>query len=272
LAASSGSSPGSDAENADRRFGFQRLHEDLDRRVSVNLDAFSGTGIGTAASASQPGSHYRSYSQAEVDVRLGHPPVRDGSTLSVYARVLADGGDLRRAVPSQNAMLGVGLRWKPWRSQVIYLAAENQNGLDDRSRRDFLLRVSASFFGGGRASDDWHPAGNGWFSRNLYVDGARYLETRYSAFTTDYRMSYHRKMSASQTLEPYAHLQFNGIAHTGFERDVRSGVGLRWNLWQGANAYDAPPHKISVGVEFQQAFKTYLADRNAAFLTLGAHW
>ena len=183
--------------------------------MSVNLDGFSGTGVGTAASASQPGSHYRSYSQAEVDVRLGRPPIRDGSTLSAYARVLADGGDLRRAVPSQNAMLGVGLRWKPWRSQVIYLAAENQNGLADRSRRDVLLRASASFFGGGRASDDWHPSGNGWFSRNLYLDGARYLETRSSALTADYRTSYHRKMSASQTLEPYGHLQFNGMQATG---------------------------------------------------------
>jgi adsorption protein A len=264
--------PDRDAEAADRRFGFQRLHEDLDRRVTVNVDAFSGTGVGTIASASQPGSNYRSYSQLEADVRLGRTPIRDGSTLSLYARVLADGGDLHSPVPSQNALLGVGLRWKPWRSQVIYLAAENQNGLADPSRRDFLVRVSASFFGGGRSSDDWHPAGHGWFSRNLYVDGAGYLETRHSAFTADYRMSYHRKLSASHTLEPYGHLQFNAIAHEVFDHDLRTGAGLRWNIWQGATAYDAAPHKFSVGVEFQHAVQTYLANRNAVFLTLGTRW
>jgi bacteriophage N4 adsorption protein A len=272
LSESSAPSPGSDAEAADRRFGFQRLHEDLDRRVTFNLDGFGGTGVGTVASASQPGSNSRSYSQFEADVRLGRPPVRDGSTLSVYARVLADGGDLHSPVPSHDAILGVGLRWKPWRSQVIYLAAENQSGFADAGRQDFLLRASASFFGGGRSSDDWHPAGPGWFSRNLYVDGAGYLESRHSAFTADYRMSYHRKMSASQTLEPYGHLQFTGIAQDGFQRDARSGAGLRWNIWQGANAYDAPPHKISVGLEVQHAFNTYLPDRNAVFLTLGTHW
>jgi adsorption protein A len=257
---------------ADRRFGFQRLHEDLGRRVTLNLDGFSGTHVGTGTSASQAGSRYRSYSQFEADVRLGSPAVRDGSTLSAYARVLADGGDLRSALPSQNAMLGVGLRWKPLSSQVIYLAAEHQNGLDDRSHRDVLLRASASFLNGGRYGDDWHPSRSGWLSRNLYLDAAHYVEGHRSALTIDYRTSYHRKVSTGQTIEPYGHLQFNGTESSVFERDVRSGAGLRWNLWHGSTPYDAAPHKISLGVEFQQAFETYLSDRNGLFVTFGSRW
>ncbi|PYR21959.1 MAG: hypothetical protein DMF98_21180 [Acidobacteria bacterium] len=66
---------------AERRFGFQRLHEDLGRRVTINLDGFSGTHVGTATTGPQAGSGYRSYSQLEADVRLGNPPIRDGSTL-----------------------------------------------------------------------------------------------------------------------------------------------------------------------------------------------
>lgn len=261
-----------DEAAADRRFGFQRLHEDLGRRVTLGLDGWTGTAVGTGTSESQAGSRYRSYSQFEADVRLGNPAIRDGSTLSAYTRVLADGGDLRNIVPSQNAILGLGLRWKPWSRQVIYLAAENQNGLDDTSHRDVLLRASASFLNGGRAGDDWHPSRSGWFSRNLYLDGAHYLESQHSAFTVDYRSSYHRKMAASQTLEPYVHLQFNGARDIRLERDVRGGVGVRWNVWQGASRYDAPPHKISVGVEFQQAFQTYLTERNGVFLTFGTRW
>ena len=200
----------------DRRFGFQRLHEDLGRRVTVNLDGWSGTAVGAGSEVLEAGRHYRSYSQVEADVRLGSPPIRDGSTLSAYARVFADGGDLRSGVPSQNAMLGIGLRWKPLRNQVLYLAAENQIGLDDRQRRDVLVRVSASFLNGGRYGDDWHPARAGWFSRNLYLDAAQYLKTSLTAVTADYRTSYHRRLWNSATLEPYAHLQFNGTRKQPF--------------------------------------------------------
>jgi adsorption protein A len=260
------------ATAAERRFAMQRLHEDLGRRVTVSLDGFSGTSVGTATSAAPAGSRYRSYSQLEADVRLGNPPIRDGSTLSAYARVLGDSGEQASAVPSQNTMLGVGLRWKPWRSQVVYLAAENQTGLEDHSRRDVLLRASASFFNGGRYGDDWHPSHQGWMSRNLYLDAAHYLKTDYSALTADYRMSYHRRIATGQTVEPYGHLQFTGARDRAINRDLRGGLGVRWNLWYGATTYDADPHKLSLGVEFQQAFETYLPDRNGVFVTLGKRW
>jgi adsorption protein A len=259
-------------DTADRRFAFQRLHEELARRVTINLDGWTGTAVGTGTTAAQAGSRYRSYSQLEADFRLGSPPVRDGSTLSAYARVLADGGDQRSVVPSQNGMLGVGLRWKPLRNQVIYFAAEKQIALEDPSRRDVLLRASASFLNGGRYGDDWHASGSGWLSQNIYFDAAQYLQTNHSAFTADYRESYHRKLSASATLEPYSHLQFNGAKNADFQRDVRSGAGLRWNVWYGATRYDAAPHKVSVGLEFQHAFETYLSDRNGLFLTLSTRW
>jgi bacteriophage N4 adsorption protein A len=257
---------------SDRRFGFQRLHEDLDRRLTLSLDGFSGTNVGAATSGPQTGRGYRSYAQLEADVRLGGSPVRNGSTFSAYARLLADGGEPRRPVPSQNTVLGLGLKWKPWGSRVIYFAAEHQTALEDRSRQDVMLRASASFLNGGRYGDDWHPSGNGWVSRNLYIDAARYLDANYSAVTIDYRTSYHRKVSAQQTLEPYVRVQLSGIENSRIDRDVRSGLGLRWNIWTGATHYDAPPHKLSVGIEFQQAFTTYLSDRNGLFVTLGTRW
>jgi adsorption protein A len=276
LDAPSAFSDAANNENAatadERRFAFRRLHEDLGRRVTINLDGFSGTRVGAATNTSPAGSHYRSFSQLEADVRLGSPPVRDGSTLSAYARLLGDSGEQHSALPSEDTLAGFGLRWKPWRSQVIYLAAENQIGLEDRSRRDVLLRASASFFNGGRFGDDWHPSRQGWISRNLYLDAAHYLKTDYSAFTADYRMSYHRRISTEQTVEPYGHVQFTGAKDGRIYRDLRGGLGLRWNLWYGATTYDAVSHKLSLGVEFQQAAETYLPDRNGVFVTLGTRW
>jgi bacteriophage N4 adsorption protein A len=259
------------AAAADRRFQFQRLHEDLGRRVTVNLDGWSGTGVGTGSGASQAGARYRSYSQFEADVRLGNPPVRDGSTLSAYARVLTDGGD-DSALPSRNAMLGVGVRWKPLRRHVLYLAAENQNGLEDHLRRDVLFRASASLLNGGRHSDDWRPSGKGWVARNLYLDVGHYVRARHDAFMADYRTSYHRKVSEKQTIEPYGHVQFSRLRAAGTERDVRAGIGLRWNMWHGATSYNADPHKLAIGVEFQHAFETSSTARRGVFLTLSTRW
>jgi len=256
---------------AERQFAFRRLHEDLGRRVTINLDGFSGTRVGTATSAPQAGNRYSSYSQVEADVRLGSPPIRDGSTLSAYARLFGDGGEQRSALPSANTTLGVGLRWKPWRSQVIYLSAENQMGLEDHTQKDVLLRASASFFNGGSHSDDWHPS-PGWLSTNLYLDAAHYLKTDHSAVTADYRTSYHRAISSQQTVEPYGHLQFNGARDSRINRDFRGGAGVRWNIWYGGTTYDAYPHRISLGFEFQQAFENYSPDRNGVFATFSTRW
>jgi adsorption protein A len=256
---------------ADRRFGLQRLHEDLGRRVTANVDAWSGTQVGTGTSASQPASGYRSYSQVEADYRIGRPPTRDGTTLSLFARVMSDGGDERRALPSQNQTLGTGLRWKPFRSHIFYVAAEQQVSRQ-ASRGDVLLRTSAALLSGGRHSDDWHASGNGWFSQNLYLDAAHAARAGYTAATADYRGSYHVKLAGSQSVEPYAHIQLNAIRGARLQRDTRAGAGARWNIWYGATRYDAAPHKLTIGVEYQQAFETYLVDRSGLFLSVGARF
>jgi adsorption protein A len=135
-----------------------------------------------------------------------------------------------------------------------------------------LLRASASFLNGGRFSDDWHPARAGWFSQNLYLDAGRYLTSDFNALTADYRTSYHRRVAEGITLEPYTHLQLAASGSRSLERDVRAGIGVRWNIWHGGSTYDAEPHKLSIGIEYQQAFETYLTDRRGLFLTLGSRW
>jgi adsorption protein A len=135
-----------------------------------------------------------------------------------------------------------------------------------------MLRASASFLNAGRFSDDWHPGRSGWVARNLYLDAAEYLRSDTTAAAADYRMSYHKALFSSTTLEPYGHLQGSVIRTTGVDRDVRAGAGLRWNVWFGGSRYDAPPHKLSIGVEYQQAFVTYLTERRGLFLAINSRW
>ena len=255
------------ATEPEPRFALMRLHEDLGRRVTLSVDGFSGAGAATT-SVSREGRAFRSYAQAEADLRLGNPPIRNGSTLSLYARLFADGGIRNLAVPAANATLGAGLRWKPFGNRVFFLMAEAQ-GTPAQGDGDLLVRTSASLFNSGRWSDDWHPSGRGWLARNLYLDAGYYAVSQRFAMAADYRMSYHRRLRGNQSLEPFARLQVNGFRDVRFERDLRVGIGARWNLWSGERRYDAFRHKMSAGIEFQRGIDTYLPGRNGIFVSAG---
>ncbi|MFT4173299.1 MAG: tetratricopeptide repeat protein [Rhodocyclaceae bacterium] len=263
---------------AEQRFGFRRLHEDLGRRWTFSADAWSGTADASRVAASDPGHGYRAYTQVMADYRLGREPIRNGSTVSAYARLFAgNSGDSAWSLDTPT--LGVGVNWKPWGDRVIYFAAEQQVPLDvqegDDPRVDVMLRASASFLNAGRFSDDWHPTGRGWLAQNLYLDAAHYMRADRTAMTADYRLSYHYKVFSGQTIEPYAHAQYNAIIEEGFLRDSRVGVGVHWNWWYGENRYDAYRHRNTFGIEYQRAFKTYEgADkgRNSFLITFGGRW
>lgn len=199
-----------------------------------------------------------------------------GDLLSVYSRVFADTGENGVMMPVKNPMSGTGLRWKPLRDQIFFLAVEQQLPLNGQNgASDTMLRASASFFNGGKYSDEWHPNGSGWFAQNLYLDAAQYIRQDIQAWTADYRVSWHQKVANGQTIEPYAHVQDNGYRDKGTQGAQLGGVGVRWNIWTGETHYDAWPHKVSLGVEYQHTFKAINqrnGERNNAFLTIGVHW
>lgn len=259
-----------DDARAGTLFGLRRLHEDMGRRWTFLADARSG-GASSLLAGDAPSGVDGSYAQLEAEYRLGQPALRDGRTLSAYGRLFA-GDD--RAWSWRAPTLGLGLRWKPLRDDVLLLAVEQQQPLGTEGRSDTLLRASASFLNGGRFSDDWHPAGRGWLAQNLYLDGARYLRQRVSATVADYRLSYHHKLAEGQTLEPYAHLQHNGRwpDEGSAEKTLLVGVGLRWNVWSGQRRYDAYPHKLSLGVELQRTLESRQDTGDGVFLTLGGRW
>ena len=257
----------------EKLFGLRRMHEDLGRRWTFTLDATGGNQTSAVPYSGQPGLSARSYSQAEVAYRLGDPAIDDGKTLSAYTRVFAGGGTQNSAIPIYAPMIAGGLRWKPFSNQAINLAVEEQTPLDKTSysQTTAMLRASASFFNTGKYSDDWHPNGSGWNSQNLYLDAAHYMTSGLGSLTADYRISRHEKIANGQTIEPYTHLQWNEL-NNQVNKDLRIGLGVRWNWWSGQSRYDAYPSKTSLGIEFQHAFTTYLNERQAVFVTFGGRW
>jgi len=143
-------------ERVESLFALRRMYEDLDRRWTFSVDALSGSAPSLSAGSPQPGLGYRSYSQIEVDYRLGNPAVNNGKTLSVYSRVFGGSGVDNSPVPVYAPMLGVGLRWKPLAEQVLYLSIEKQIPLDHGTSApsNTMLRASASLFNDGIYSDD----------------------------------------------------------------------------------------------------------------------
>ena len=109
----------------------------------------------------------------------------------------------------------------------------------------------------------------------IYLDAAQYVRQDIQAWTADYRASWHQKVAQNQTFEPYDHVQVNGYRDGETQANQRGGIGVRWNIWSGQTHYDARPHKVSLGLEYQRTFHTLNQDggeKNNAFLTLGVHW
>lgn len=263
-------------------FDFRRLHEEVARQWTFNADASMGLNANSIGAADptvggSPNKSYRSFGQMELDYRLGRNQLIEGDLLSVYGRVFADAGEAKNMVPTKNPMLGVGVRWKPLRDRVFFLAVEQQQPLSHNGHSDTLVRASASFLNGGRFSDDWHPNGKGWLAQNVYLDAAYYLKHNIRSWTADYRVSWHHKVAEGQTVEPYARLQANSYKDKGSSAQNRQfiGVGTRWNVWLGESKYNAWPHKVSVGLEYQRTLNSsghIKGDKNNTFFTLGVRW
>ncbi|GLQ99740.1 phage receptor [Dyella mobilis] len=269
---------GDTRQDQDDLYSLRRLHENLGRTWSFNADMSLGDTVSSAANSVAPGVSYRSYAQLEAQYHLD-PTLTGGdlNTLTAYARLFAGSGVSGAVWPVHEAMLGIGLHWKPLISQNIVLSVEQQTPADNSrdTRNDTMLRASGSWSFGQKFSDDWHASGWGWPTQNFYVDVAHYLRAKESVVTLDYRFGWHDKIANGQTVEPYIHVQYTGIDRAqglNYLRDGRAGLGVQWNLWYGQTHYDAYPHRLSLAVEGQHAFTTYLRDKNAMFLIVRTQW
>ncbi|AHX16222.1 hypothetical protein CH75_07030 [Dyella jiangningensis] len=269
---------GSQEDEDEQLYTLRRLHEDLGRKWRFNADMSLGDSVSSAANAAAPGVSYRSYLQLEGQYRFD-PSLTGGdiNTLAAYARVFAGSGASGGFWPVNAPMLGVGLHWKPLRSQNIVLTAEQQTPLSNNrdTHNDTMLRASGSWAFGTQYSDDWHAPGRSWITQNFYVDLAYYLRAEETVATLDYTLGWEHKLVEGQAIEPYVHLQYTGIdrAHgLGYEKDGRMGIGLQWNLWFGETRYDAYPHRLSLALEGQHAFTSYLRETNVVFLIVRTQW
>ncbi|QXH54055.1 phage receptor [Pseudomonas fakonensis] len=284
-----------------RKYRQRRAHETLSRRDSVTLaSTWSPAGTSTndrfLDNGTRSGSSRRAQSQnvqlAMWDHALGEEPSRNGSTLSVYGRVLFGGQS--RSDYAQSMGTGVGLRYKPLGQANLNLYAElyHQRQVDSEhysglrlgellspgkvggnwgdlrhhaeSSNDLLLRATASFLDQGDWRNDWRVDEDQWNERFLYLDAAWWTRAGDHAWLSRYQQGHAWKLpgSSPQTLMPYGFVEFSSQDPSNdWRQDARAGVGVRWQWWFDDDRYNAYRGSLKVRAEYQQALGGNLYER-----------
>lgn len=276
-----------------RKYRQRRAHETLSRRDTITLaSTWSPAGTSTndkfLDNGERSGTSRRAQSQnvqlAMWDHALGEEPSRNGSTLSVYGRVLFGGQS--RTDYAQSMGTGVGLRYKPLGQANLNLYAElyHQRQIDDdhysglslgqllspskvggnwgdlrqhaESSNDLLLRATASFLDQGDWRNDWRVDEDDWNERFLYLDAAWWTRAGDHAWLSRYQQGHAWKLpgNSPQTLMPYGFVEFSSQDPSNdWRQDARAGVGVRWQWWFDDDRYNAYRGSLKVRAEYQQS-------------------
>lgn len=284
-----------------REYRQRRAHEALSRRDTITLaSTWSPAGTSTndkfLDNGQRSGSSRRAQSQnvqlAMWDHALGEEPSRNGSTLSVYGRVLFGGQS--RTDYAQSMGTGVGLRYKPLGQANLNLYAElyHQRQIDEEhnnnlslgellspakvggnwgdlrhhaeSSNDLLLRATASFLDQGDWRNDWRVDEDDWNERFLYLDAAWWTRAGDHAWLSRYQQGHAWKLpgNSPQTLMPYGFFEFSSQDPSNdWRQDARAGVGVRWQWWFDDDRYNAYRGSLKVRAEYQQSLGGNLYER-----------
>jgi len=282
-----------------RKYRQRRAHESLSRRDTLTLaSTWSPAGISTndnfrnASNDPQRRARSQNVQMAMWDHALGEEPSRNGSTLSVYGRVLF--GASGRSDYAQSMGTGVGLRYKPLGQANLNLYAElyHQRQIDDdhydglrlgqllsparvggnwrdlrshaQSSNDLLLRATASFFDQGDYRADWRVDEDHWNERFLYLDAAWWTRAGDHQWLSRYQQGHTWKLDtrSAQTVMPYGFVEFGSQDPSNdWRQDLRTGVGLRWQWWFDDDRYNAYRGSLKVRTEYQQSLGGNLYQR-----------
>lgn len=258
---------GSHAEEAidleKRRYRQRRAHEALSRRDSITL-ASTWSPVGVAGSGASAGSSAENIQVASWDHALGEEPSTAGRSLSVYGRALLGSGSRNRY--GETLGTGIGLRYKPFGELNLNLYGElyGEGQLKSQAGQtrdkgvdvDFLLRASASLFDQGEYRNDWRTDDQSeWNERSLYLDAAWWTKRGEHQLLARYQKgrTYKLPFAGAQTLMPYAMLQLTSQETDDWREDLRTGLGVRWQLWSHDDSYTAYRGRLSMRLEYQQA-------------------
>ncbi len=276
---------GLSASEAKGLYAERRAHETLSRRDSFTLaSTWSPAGTttnDTLFNTTQRSAQRQNVQLASWDHALGDEPSSDGSSLSIYGRALL-GGEGQDSY-GRSLGTGVGLRYRPfgdanlnlysevysqsqlknynqdftlaqWLNPPAVLDTLNDNAAHGTTTVDLLLRATLSTLDQGEYRNDWRVSEEAWNERSLYLDAAWWTRADDFSWLSRFQQgrTYKLPTDGAQTLMPYGFSEFSSQnPDHDWRQDLRSGVGMRWQLWYGDSKYDAYPSRVSVRTEYQ---------------------
>ncbi|AUG55403.1 NfrA family protein [Thalassospira marina] len=271
-----------------RRYRQRRAHETLERRNSVTLASTWSPAGTTELPLGNNATDRRAASQnvqtALWDHALGDEPSRNGSTFSVYGRVLtgADG----HARYGQTLATGLGLRYKPLGDYNLNLYGElfsqtqrDKSGtpgikagdlinpgklvdgisdLNDTHKRDndLILRATASFLDQDEYRNDWRVGEDDWNERFVNLDLSWWTRSGNHMALSRYQQGHSFKLptQSAQTIMPYGFVEAAAQdPNDTWRQDLRTGVGLRWQLYTDEDKYNAYRTRVNARLEYQKS-------------------
>ena len=260
---------------AEQKFNQKRYNEQLHRAYNLNVDFWNGKNSIPAYLPVEPLNDvddYANYWNAEL-LTAPNAFVTDMGEFTFYGRMFGqNSGDNMLSGPSGVDLLGIGVKYKPFQSQGIYLIAEPQYYFE-KENSEIMLRASASFFASDRYSPQWHVQGNGWTEQELYIDVAYWLESEEHSALAKYTLGHNFKIESNLqyglTVKPFVLAQ---IAERTLGFDSRLGAGVAVQLWSGGNKTMAYKRKSTLELQVDKAVNTYLDDDVGVSLTMRLAW
>lgn len=237
---------GDDRLPADRRFGYRREVEQMQRTFGVVLSGAyqtSAFGLPNTVSAAQGG--------AEV---YWQPPgigYRDGSIFQLFVRGYDSLYDRNGATGLPTAQGSVGARYKPIKDLNLVFTAERLFRIGRLTTNDTLLRIGFSTDQG----IDLQVTKPRWQTWQVYGEGAYFLNEGRMIISTEARYGHTWLLSSmSDHLTVYPHVVLAGDHDNkaiGQQLALGIGPGINFRYWFRESHYAAPASWLDLTVQYR---------------------
>ncbi|MGC5884426.1 bacteriophage N4 adsorption protein A [Ralstonia pseudosolanacearum] len=263
--AGGGDPTGSQPLPPDRRFGYRREVEQMQRTWGAVLSsAYQASAFGLPSN--------RSILQGGAEVYWQPPGIgyQDGRILQVFARGydnLHDGSGAPIGMPT--AQGSVGARYKPIKDTNLVFTAERLVKIGNQSVNDTLLRI-------GYSSDegiDLQVTKPRWQTWQVFAEGAYFVNAGRLIVSGEARYGHTWRLdSISDRLTVYPHIVLAGDHDNKADRQMAAGIGpgVNFRYWFRESKYAAPASWLDLTVQFRMALTH--ADRAKGVVARAILW
>ncbi|MGD7322157.1 bacteriophage N4 adsorption protein A, partial [Ralstonia pseudosolanacearum] len=263
--AGGGDPTGSQPLPPDRRFGYRREVEQMQRTWGAVLSsAYQASAFGLPSN--------RSILQGGAEVYWQPPGIgyQDGRILQVFVRGydnLHDGSGAPTGMPT--AQGSVGARYKPIKDANLVFTAERLVKIGNQSVNDTLLRI-------GYSSDegiDLQVTKPRWQTWQVFAEGAYFVNAGRLIVSGEARYGHTWRLdSISDRLTVYPHIVLAGDHDNKADRQLAAGIGpgVNFRYWFRESKYAAPASWLDLTVQFRMALTH--ADRAKGVVARAILW